>query len=93
MAKQILGISAFYHDAAAVIIIGEEVIAAAKEEIFTREKHTSQFPVHAVKYCLEPSGLSLDEIDAVVFYDRPLLKFERLLETCYAFAPNGLKSF
>ncbi|MEN8187933.1 MAG: carbamoyltransferase [Bacteroidota bacterium] len=91
--KKILGISAFYHDSAAAIIIGGEVIAAAQEERFTREKHTPDFPKHAIKYCLEETGLEIDELDAIVFYDKPLLKFERLLQTYYAFAPKGLLSF
>lgn len=89
----ILGISAFYHDSAAAILINGEIVAAAQEERFTRKKHTSDFPVNAVKYCLEYSGCSIDELDAVVFYDKPLLKFERLLETYYAFAPRGLWQF
>ncbi len=91
--KNILGISAFYHDSAAVLLIEGEIVAAAQEERFTREKHTSAFPVNAVKYCLEYSGLSIDELDAVVFYDKPLLKLERLLDTYYAFAPRGLRQF
>lgn len=91
--KKILGISAFYHDSAAAIIEGEAIIAAAQEERFTRKKHSADFPTHAVRYCLEESGFSLDELDAVVFYDKPLLKFERLLETYYAFAPKGFQQF
>lgn len=91
--KIILGISAFYHDSAAALIVGDEIIAAAQEERFTRIKHTSEFPVNAVKYCLEYAGYSIDELDAVVFYDKPLLKFERLLETYYAFAPLGIRQF
>ena len=91
--RKILGISAFYHDAAAALIINDEIIAAAQEERFSREKHTAAFPISAIKYCLEESGLSIDELDAVVFYDKPLLKFERLLETYYAFSPKGLISF
>lgn len=91
--KIILGISAFYHDAAAALIVGDEIVAAAQEERFTRIKHTSEFPVNAVKYCLEYAGFSIDELDAVVFYDKPLLKFERLLETYYAFAPLGVRQF
>lgn len=91
--KKILGISAFYHDSAAAIIQNGKIIAAAQEERFTRKKHDSSFPLNAVKFCLEYSGLSIDELDAVVFYDKPLLKFERLLETYYAFAPKGLISF
>ena len=91
--KKILGISAFYHDSAAAILIDGKIIAAAQEERFTRKKHTAEFPINAIKFCLEFSGCSIDELDAVVFYDKPLLKFERLLETYYAFAPRGLVSF
>jgi carbamoyltransferase len=93
MSKTILGISAFYHDSAACLVIGGKVIAAAQEERFTRIKHTPDFPTNAIKYCLEEGGLTIDELDAIVFYDKPLLKFERLLETYYAFAPKGLRSF
>lgn len=91
--KTILGISAFYHDSAAALIIDGNIVAAAQEERFTRKKHTPDFPVNAVKFCLEYSGCSIDELDAVAFYDKPLLKFERLLETYYAFAPKGLFQF
>jgi carbamoyltransferase len=91
--RKILGISAFYHDSAAALIIGGKIIAAAQEERFTRDKHTPDFPVNAIKYCLEEAGLEIDELDAIVFYDKPLLKFERLLETYYAYAPKGLSSF
>lgn len=90
---KILGISAFYHDSAAAITIDGQVVAAAQEERFTRKKHDPGFPSNAVKYCLEETGLTLDKIDAIAFYDKPLLKFERLLETYYSFAPNGLRSF
>ena len=89
----ILGVSAFYHDAAASIIQNGEIIAAAQEERFTRIKHDPSFPANAVHYCLEEAGATIDELDAVVFYDKPLLKFERLLETYYAFAPKGVRSF
>ena len=89
----ILGISAFYHDSAASIIQDGKIIAAAQEERFTRKKHDPGFPSNAIKFCLEYSGLELKDLDAIVFYDKPLLKFERLLETYYAFAPRGLKSF
>jgi carbamoyltransferase len=89
----ILGISAFYHDSAATITQNGEIIAAAQEERFTRIKHDPAFPTKAVEYCLMESGLSLDKLDAIVFYDKPLLKFERLLETYYAFSPSGLRSF
>lgn len=91
--KKILGISAFYHDSAAALIIDGKIIAAAQEERFTREKHTADFPVNAIKYCLDEAGCTISELDAIVFYDKPLLKFERLLETYYAFAPRGLRSF
>lgn len=91
--KKILGISAFYHDSAAALLEDGAIIAAAQEERFNRKKHTPDFPVNAVKFCLEYSGYSIDELDAVVFYDKPLLKFERLLETYYAFAPKGLIQF
>lgn len=89
----ILGISAFYHDSAAALIQNGSIVAAAQEERFTRIKHDPAFPTQAVQYCLEESGLSLDQLDAIVFYDKPLLKFERLLETYYAFSPRGLASF
>ncbi len=91
--KKILGISAFYHDSAAALSIGGKIVAAAQEERFTRTKHTADFPVNAIKYCLDYAGISLDELDAIVFYDKPILKFERLLETYYAFAPRGIRSF
>jgi carbamoyltransferase len=91
--KKILGISAFYHDSAAALTVDGRIIAAAQEERFTRRKHTSDFPVNAIKYCLEEAGFNIDELDAIVFYDKPFLKLERLLETYYAFAPRGIKSF
>ena len=91
--SKILGISAFYHDSAVAITVDGEIIAAAQEERYSRKKHDAGFPVHSIKYCLEETGFCLDELDAVVFYDKPLLKFERLLETYYAFAPKGLRQF
>ena len=90
---KILGISAFYHDSASAILHDGEVVAAAQEERFTRRKHDPGFPVNAARFCLEQAGFSIDELDAVVFYDKPLLKFERLLDTYYGFAPQGLASF
>lgn len=90
---KILGISAFYHDSAAVIIEDGVIIAAAQEERFTRKKHDPGFPTEAVKFCLRYAGTSIDQLDAIAFYDKPLLKFERLLETYYAFVPKGLSSF
>lgn len=89
----ILGISAYYHDSAAVLLKDDDILAAAQEERFTRKKHDDSFPANSIKYCLESNGLSLNEIDAIVFYDKPFIKFERLLETYYAFAPKGIKSF
>ena len=90
---KILGISAFYHDSAASIVIDGDIVSAAQEERFTRKKHDPGFPTHAIRFCLEYSGLELKDLDAIVFYDKPLLKFERLLETYYAFAPKGVRSF
>lgn len=90
---KILGISAFYHDSAAAILRDGVVIAAAQEERFTRIKNDPSFPSHAIRFCLEYAGCSLDELDAIVFYDKPFLKFERLLETYYAYAPSGIVSF
>lgn len=90
---KILGISAFYHDSAAAVVENGHILAAAQEERFTRKKHDPAFPAQACKYCLESTGFAIDELDAVVFYDKPLLKFERLLETYYGFAPKGLRSF
>ena len=89
----ILGISAFYHDSAAAIIIDGEIIAAAQEERFTRKKHDSSYPFNAVEFVLNFSKLKLSEVDKVIFYEKPFLKFERLLETYVAFAPKGFKSF
>jgi carbamoyltransferase len=90
---KILGISCFYHDSAATIIIDNEIVAATQEERFTREKHTPKFPSNSVKYCLEETGLKIEELDAVVFYDKPIVKFERLLSTFYQVAPRGLIPF
>ena len=89
----ILGISAFYHDSAAALIRDGEIVAAAQEERFTRIKHDHNFPAHAVDYCLNESGIGPAQLDAVAFYDKPLLKFERILQTYLACAPQGLRSF
>lgn len=89
----ILGISAFYHDSAAALIVDGKIIAAAQEERFTRKKHDPSFPSKAIEFCLDFFGITMQEIDAVAFYDKPLLKLERLLETYYAFAPKGVQSF
>ena len=90
---RILGISAFYHDSAAALLVDGAPIAAAQEERFTRKKHDASFPEHAIRYCLTEGGLSLDELDHIVFFEKPLLKFERLLETYLASAPRGYQSF
>ena len=90
---RILGIAAFYHDSAAALVEDGEIVAAAQEERFTRKKHDSGFPSHAVDYCLAEAGVGLEQIDHVAFYDKPFLKFERLLETYLAFAPRGFRSF
>jgi len=89
----ILGISAFYHDSAASIIIDGEIVAAAQEERFSRKKHDARYPFNAVEYCLKEANLQLNQIDHIVFFEKPFLKFERLLETYLAFAPRGFKSF
>lgn len=89
----ILGISAFYHDSAAALIVDGEIIAAAQEERFTRKKHDPAFPTQAVQYCLQQAGLTESDLDYIAFYEKPLLKFERLLETYLAFAPRGFASF
>lgn len=89
---KILGISAFYHDSAAALVIDSEIIAAAQEERFTRIKHDPSFPVHAVEFCLQKAGLHAEDLDYVVFYEKPLLKLDRLLENYVAFAPSGFNS-
>ena len=90
---RILGISAFYHDSAAALIEDGKIVAAAQEERFSRKKHDARFPIHAIRYCLSERGTGLSGVDRVVFYDKPLLKFERLVETYATFAPRGFKSF
>lgn len=89
----IIGISAYYHDSAACILYNDEIIAAAQEERFTRKKHDSSFPINALKYCLDEAGLNISDINHLVYYEKPFLKFERLLETYYNFAPRGFVSF
>ncbi|MBD3265090.1 hypothetical protein GF373_00340, partial [bacterium] len=89
----ILGISAFYHDSAACLVRDGQIAAAAQEERFTRKKHDSSFPIHAIQSCLKVGGLTIDEVDYVVFYDKPFVKFERILETYLSVAPAGLRSF
>ncbi len=89
----VLGISAFYHDSAAAIIVDGEIIAAAQEERFTRKKHDASYPKNAINYVLKEAGLKLNEVDHVIFYEKPFLKFERLLETYIGFSPSGFRSF
>src|SRR5262245_33826772 len=89
----ILGISAFYHDAAAALVVDGRIVAAAQEERFSRRKHDDSFPVKAIAYCLAEAGLTPARLDYVAFYDKPLLKFERLLETYLGYAPAGFTSF
>jgi len=89
----ILGISSFYHDSAAALIQDGKILAAAQEERFSRKKHDERFPKNAIKYVLEEGNIELNQVDYIVFFEKPFLKFERLLETYLAFAPNGLKSF
>ena len=91
--QSILGISAYYHDSAAAVVCDGKIIAAAQEERFSRKKHDASFPAEAINYCLEAAGMRLQDIDEVVFYDKPLVKFERLLETYLSYAPRGLRSF
>src|SRR6266702_5416962 len=90
---RVLGISAFYHDSAAALIEDGHLVGAAQEERFTRKKHDSGFPQNAVQYCLDAAGIKLGDVDYVAFYDKPFVKFERLLETYLAYAPRGFNSF
>lgn len=90
---RVLGISAFYHDSAAALVEDGRIVAAAQEERFTRRKHDAAFPMRAVEYCLAEAGCGMSEIDHVVFYEKPFLKFERLLETYLTTIPRGFRSF
>jgi carbamoyltransferase len=90
---RILGLSAFYHDSAAALLVDGRIVAAAQEERFTRKKQDARFPISAIGYCLEEAGITLDDVDYVAFYEKPFIKFERLLETYVAFAPRGFQSF
>ena len=89
----ILGISCFYHDSAAVLLSGGEIVAAVQEERFSRKKHDSSFPVNSIKYCLKSQNINLGEIENIIYYEKPLLTFERLLETYLGAAPRGGRSF
>ena len=93
MSITILGISAFYHDSAACLVKDGEIVAAAQEERFTRKKHDSNFPKHAIDYCLQQAKISSNQLDYVGFYDKPFLKFERILENYLGVAPRGWRSF
>jgi len=93
MSTRILGISAFYHDSAACLVVDGEIVAAAQEERFSRKKHDQRFPKHAIDYCLAEGGIAPDQLDCVAFYEKPLLKFDRLMETYLAYAPAGFRSF
>jgi len=90
---RILGISAFYHDSAAALLVDGRIVAAAQEERFTRKKFDARFPINAIRYCQRQEGISLKELKHFIFYDKPLIKFERLLETYVAFSPKGVRSF
>src|SRR5712671_3408488 len=90
---KILGISAYYHDSAACLVSDGEIVAAAQEERFTRKKHDARFPVHSMRYCLDEGNIHGADLDYIAFYDKPFVKFERLLETYVSFAPRGLRSF
>ena len=91
--RSLLGISAYYHDSAACLLIDGEIVAAAQEERFSRKKNDEVFPARAVEFCLDFAGIARNELDAVVFYDKPLTKFARVLETYLAVAPAGLRTF
>src|SRR2546429_16495 len=93
MSDRVLGISAYYHDSAACLIADGSIVAAAQEERFTRKKHDARFPNDAIAYCLREAAVGIDDIDAIAFYEKPLLKFERLLESYIASAPRGLRSY
>ena len=90
---KILGISCFYHDSASALIADGEIIAAAQEERFTRKKHDFNFPVNAINWCLKEGNIEAGDLDFVVFYDKPFIKFERILETYLSYAPSGIRQF
>ena len=93
MSTYILGISCFYHDSAATLICDGEIISAVQEERFSRKKHDRRFPYNAIKYCLESNKINLSDVKKIIYYEKPLLTFERLLETYLATVPGGLRSF
>ena len=89
----ILGISCFYHDSAACLVRDGEIIAAVQEERFTRKKHDFNFPINSINWCLKEGGITAKDLDFVVFYDKPFIKFERILETYLSYAPSGIRQF
>ena len=93
MSVIVLGLSAYYHDSAACLLVDGRIVAAAQEERFTRKKHDERFPSHAVAYCLKEAGIGINDVDVIGFYEKPLVKFERLLESYLASAPRGLRSY
>src|SRR3989338_2733656 len=93
MAMNILGISCFYHDSAACLVRDGEIIAAVQEERFTRKKHDFNFPVNSINWCLKEGSVTAGDLDFVVFYDKPFIKFERILETYLSYAPSGIRQF
>src|SRR5258708_7420734 len=93
MSTAILGFSAFYHDSAAALVVDGEIVAAAQEERFSRKKHDERFPSQATDYCLREAGLRIEDLNYIAFYDKPLVKFDRLLESYISFAPAGFRSF
>src|SRR5690242_17174809 len=93
MPTRILGISAYYHDSAACLVEDGRIVAAAQEERFSRKKHDERFPSHAIEYCLREAGIATAQLDLVGFYEKPLVKFERLLETYISYAPRGWRSY
>ena len=93
MSSYILGISCFYHDSAAALLRDGEIISAVQEERFSRKKHDSRFPINSIRYCLQSEGITLSDLDLIVYYEKPLLTFERLLETYLGAAPRGARSF
>jgi carbamoyltransferase len=91
--RYILGVSAFYHDSAAALLRDGKIVAAVQEERFTRKKHDQAFPAHCIRYCLKQAGITLEQLESVVFYEKPFIKFERLLESYLVFAPRGISSY
>ena len=93
MSSIVLGLSAYYHDSAACLLVDGRIVAAAQEERFTRKKHDERFPSHAVAYCLKEAGIGINGVDVIGFYEKPIVKFKRLLESYLVCAPRGLRSY